>query len=337
LHLFSKQQNTWKKRKYPVAKWLLSIGEDKAISVYDNIVQLPDNIQQTSVRNLEDSVYNDFLNNYRNPVYLRERAILGATNACVKQFNDDKLQQIPGPNQDRPGMFTKSVTLSEVAGAGCTACTTHTEDLATFDFEGPANCFVDASTTVDCGTAPAGTATAPVDFVLATKVDCGSAPVTAVAAAPTQTNMLFGNTQVDTTFNARAFAMSLKIGEQRKYEGVGAAEETTILCAQFRTTANIKSKLQVENAFNGCLASTKRYHELGIKQKNPLYDPYTFVPDFEYGFIIVCRGEKTEWKWLIVTRCITQFLILYRQKLHKAVLKRLKEKGVPDSSIWVYE
>jgi hypothetical protein len=215
----------------------------------------------------------------------------------------------------------------------------YTEDFATFDFEGPDNCCVDASTTVDCGTAPAGTATAPVDFVPAMKVDCGSAPVTAVAAAPAQTDMLFGNTQVDTTFNARAFAMSLKRGEQRKYEGVSAAEETTIPCAQFRTTANIKSKLQVANAFYGCLASTKRYHELGIKQKNPFYDPsdpYTFVPEFEYGFIIVCIGEKTEWKWLIVTRCITQFLILYKQKLHKAVLKRLKEEGVPDSSIWAF-
>jgi hypothetical protein len=31
--------------------------------------------------------------------------------------------------QDRPGMFTKSVTLSEVAGAGCTACTTRTGAL----------------------------------------------------------------------------------------------------------------------------------------------------------------------------------------------------------------
>jgi hypothetical protein len=41
-------------------------------------------IQQNSVRNMEDSVYNDFLNNYRNPVYLRERAILGAANTCVK-------------------------------------------------------------------------------------------------------------------------------------------------------------------------------------------------------------------------------------------------------------
>jgi hypothetical protein len=134
--------------------------------------------------------------------------------------------------------------------------------------------------------------------------------------------------------------MSLHIGEQRKYEGVSAAEETTILCAQFCTTGNIKSKLQVANAFYGCLASTKRYHELGSKQKNPLYDPsdpYTFLPEFEYGFIIVCRGEKTEWKWLIVTRCITQFLILYRQKLHKAVIKRLKAEGVPDSSIWAYE
>jgi hypothetical protein len=186
---------------------------------------------------------------------------------------------------------------------------------------------VDASTTVDCGTAHAGTASAPVDFVPATKVDCGSTPAAAVtaavAAAPTQTNMLFGNTQVDTTFNSRAFAMSLKRGEQRKYEGVSAADEATILCVQFRTTANIKSELQVANAFYGCLVSTKRYHELGIKQKNPLYDPsdpYTFVPEFEYGFIIVCRGEKTERKWLIVTRCITQFLILYKQKLHKAVL-----------------
>jgi hypothetical protein len=89
-----------------------------------------------------------------------------------------------------------------------------TEDFATFDFEGPANCNVDASTTVDCGTSPAGTATAPVDFESTTKVDCGSAPYTAVAADPAQTNMLFGNTQVDTTFNARAFAMSLKRGEK---------------------------------------------------------------------------------------------------------------------------
>jgi hypothetical protein len=70
-----------------------------------------------------------------------------------------------------------------------------TEDFATFDFEGPANCCVDASSTVDCGTAPAGTATAPVDFVPATKVDCGSAPVTDVVAAPAQTNMIFGKTK----------------------------------------------------------------------------------------------------------------------------------------------
>jgi hypothetical protein len=58
-----------------------------------------------------------------------------------------------------------------------------TEDFATFDFEGPANCNVDASTTVDCGTAPAGTATAPVDFVLTTKVDCGIFPATAVSSS----------------------------------------------------------------------------------------------------------------------------------------------------------
>jgi hypothetical protein len=89
-----------------------------------------------------------------------------------------------------------------------------TEDFATFDFEGPANCNVDASTTVDCGTASAGTA--PVNFESTTKVDCGSAPYTAVTADPAQTSMLFGNTQVDTTFNDRAFAMSLKRGEQRK-------------------------------------------------------------------------------------------------------------------------
>jgi hypothetical protein len=134
--------------------------------------------------------------------------------------------------------------------------------------------------------------------------------------------------------------MNLKIGEQRKYEGVSASEETIIICAQFHTTSNIKSKLQVANAFYGCLASTKRYHELGIKQKNPLHDPsdpYTFVPEFEYGFIIVCRGENNEWKWLIFTRCTTQFLILYKQKLHKATFKRLKETGVPHYSIWTYE
>jgi hypothetical protein len=87
-----------------------------------------------------------------------------------------------------------------------------TEDFSTFDFEGPANCFVDAATTVDCDTAPAATTAAPVAFSPATKVDCGSAPSTAVAADPAQTNMLFGNTQDDTSFNAQAFAMSLKRG-----------------------------------------------------------------------------------------------------------------------------
>jgi hypothetical protein len=61
-----------------------------------------------------------------------------------------------------------------------------TEDFATFDLEGPANCCVDASTTSDCGTAPAGTATAPVDFVPATKVDCVSAPVTGLSGEAEQ-------------------------------------------------------------------------------------------------------------------------------------------------------
>jgi hypothetical protein len=74
-----------KGRLHTFAKWLLSIGKDTVISVYDNIVQLPDNIQQTSVKNLEDSVHNDFLNNYPDPVYLRENAIRGATNARLCQ------------------------------------------------------------------------------------------------------------------------------------------------------------------------------------------------------------------------------------------------------------
>jgi hypothetical protein len=94
----SKQQ---KELLHTFAKWILSIGEGTSISVlqYDNIVQLPENIQQNIVKNLEDPVYNDFLNNFHNPIHLREHAILAATNACVKQFNDEKLRQIPGPMQ----------------------------------------------------------------------------------------------------------------------------------------------------------------------------------------------------------------------------------------------
>jgi hypothetical protein len=124
-----------------------------------------------------------------------------------------------------------------------------TEDFSSFDFDGPDNCCGDAAAVVDCGTAPDVTATAHVDFDPSTKVDCGYAPATAVAADPAQTNMLFCNTQDDTSFNNRAFAMSLKRGEERKYEGVSAAEETKIMCAQFRTTANIKSKLQWQMLF----------------------------------------------------------------------------------------
>jgi hypothetical protein len=115
-----------------------------------------------------------------------------------------------------------------------------TEDFSTFDLEVPDYCCVDAAATVDFGTAPAATATAPVAFAPATKVTCGSAPATDAVAAPVQTNMLFGNTQDDTSFNARSFAMSLKRGEKRKYEGVSAAEEITIMCAQFHTTVDIK-------------------------------------------------------------------------------------------------
>jgi hypothetical protein len=159
-----------------------------------------------------------------------------------------------------------------------------TEDFSTFDFESPANCCADAATPVDCGTASAATAT--VAFAPATKVDCGFAPATAVANAPAQTNMISGNTQDDTSFNARAFAMSLKRGEKKKYEGVSAAEETTLMCAQFCTTANIKSNLQVTNVFmavwpaqkdNTNWESSKRILCMIQAIRTPLYQSLSMV------------------------------------------------------------
>jgi hypothetical protein len=54
----------------------------------------------------------------------RQGSSLDARAVSVVQglMKDDQLWSCS--YQDRPGMFTKSVTLSEVAGAGCSACTT---------------------------------------------------------------------------------------------------------------------------------------------------------------------------------------------------------------------
>ena len=79
---------------------LLAIGNGTFPTVGDsNIIEIPPSMICPDVMNLERRVYNDFPNNFKNPEYLRGRAILSSTNETIQDANINMVKQLDGDIQ----------------------------------------------------------------------------------------------------------------------------------------------------------------------------------------------------------------------------------------------
>ncbi|XP_074358183.1 uncharacterized protein LOC141697605 [Apium graveolens] len=82
-------------------KWLLQIGDG---SMYDipgqEMIRIPPELYRPTGENpMEDivnEVYPSLLENYRDPAYLKERAILTPKNETIHELNDFLMSMIPG-------------------------------------------------------------------------------------------------------------------------------------------------------------------------------------------------------------------------------------------------
>jgi len=80
------------------SKWLLSVGEgtmNYAIP-QTNIFQIPSGMACTSLVELEAKVFGDLHLHYKNPEYLRDRAIMSCTNDVIQDCNKRIVAQLPG-------------------------------------------------------------------------------------------------------------------------------------------------------------------------------------------------------------------------------------------------
>jgi hypothetical protein len=121
---------------------------------------------------------------------------------------------------------------------------------------------------------------------------------------------------------------------------VSAVEESNIRGAQFRMLASTKSKEKAYKDFTNEMANTKIYKSLGSLQKNLSFDPiisYNFVPELEFGFLIAVRGVREEAKWIIISRYLTHFIILYKRPLLKTRKANLLKAGVLEKNLWTYQ
>ncbi|KAI3777345.1 hypothetical protein L1987_47145 [Smallanthus sonchifolius] len=88
------------------AKWLLDLGEGNVggINEGDAVIDIPDDILITDsvdpIGSLIDFVYPYILQNYKNPQFFQERAILAPTNEVVQEINDRFLAMFPGEQKE---------------------------------------------------------------------------------------------------------------------------------------------------------------------------------------------------------------------------------------------
>ena len=80
------------------ADWLLSVGNGatKVSIPGTEIIQLPNNMKCNSLQELENKVFDNFLNNYTNTTYLANRAIMSCTNDTIQKCNQDLVDLLPG-------------------------------------------------------------------------------------------------------------------------------------------------------------------------------------------------------------------------------------------------
>lgn len=78
------------------AQWLLDLGNGTLPCVYQNVIELPQQMICTTMEELESKVYNDLEANYTNPNYLYKRAIMSTTNDIIQTRNFNIIQRLPG-------------------------------------------------------------------------------------------------------------------------------------------------------------------------------------------------------------------------------------------------
>ena len=78
------------------AEWLLSIGNGTAEMRTQNLIEIPQKMVCHTVEMLEDKVYDNFLQNYTNPKYLEDRAIMSCTNDTIQERNFEMVKRLPG-------------------------------------------------------------------------------------------------------------------------------------------------------------------------------------------------------------------------------------------------
>jgi len=80
------------------SKWLLRLGDgtiDYAIPS-TNIFEIPASMACESLEILENRIYGDLAENYMDPDYLKDRAIMSCTNEVIQQCNQSIVDRLPG-------------------------------------------------------------------------------------------------------------------------------------------------------------------------------------------------------------------------------------------------
>jgi hypothetical protein len=139
------------------------------------------------------------------------------------------------------------------------------EDFPRFDFDGPdvvGGVFPVNVGPGGCHVAAPAPASITVPATMKTPADTTAPVVTddpdpSLGTPSTTTSTLFSGSQDNTVMNARAFAMHLKREEERRYEGVSASQDNTIIGATYRSPAHLKSKEKMAIDFFNVLASVR--------------------------------------------------------------------------------
>ena len=80
------------------ANWLLSVrnGTTEVAIPRTDIIQLPNNMRCNSLQELESKVFDNFLINYTNTIYLGNRASMSCTNDTIQKCNQNLVDFLPG-------------------------------------------------------------------------------------------------------------------------------------------------------------------------------------------------------------------------------------------------